>query len=201
VGESVVLGQGDDADLGKLGCEAFGATIARPRVHHDDALEARREPATGTMVFVHGEPAREGRRATLSVLLTAAANGARYDLDHPFVARELARVERRLGVPALRERLRDHVVLDPAHFGRHGTPGGALYGDVRGLTRSGPLHDFPHRDPRRPWLYRVGAGVHPGGGIPAVLGGAMIAVERLLSEAPAPSPSRGRSGDAAALVR
>lgn len=147
------------------------------------ALEARREPATGTMAFVHGAPAGDGRRATLSVLLTAAANGGRYDLDHPFVARELSRVERVLGAPALRERFRAHAVLDPAYFGRHGTPGGALYGDVRGLTRSGPLHDFPHRDPKRPWLYRVGAGVHPGGGIPAVLGGAMIAVEQLLAQA------------------
>jgi len=165
------------------------------------ALEARREPTTGTMAFVHGARARDGRRATLSVLLTAAANGARYDLDHPFVARELGRVERLLGVPALRDRFRAHAVLDPAYFDRHGSPGGALYGDVRGLTRSGPLHDFPHRDPARPWLYRVGAGVHPGGGIPAVLGGAMIAVEQLLAEAPGPRRAAGRPGGAPALVR
>lgn len=35
----------------------------------------------------------------------------------------------------------------------------------------------------RPW--RVGASVHPGGGIPAVLGGAMIAVSKLLAKNPA----------------
>ena len=35
----------------------------------------------------------------------------------------------------------------------------------------------------RPW--RAGASVHPGGGIPAVLGGAMIAVLKLLAKNPA----------------
>jgi phytoene dehydrogenase-like protein len=32
----------------------------------------------------------------------------------------------------------------------------------------------------RPWLWRVGASTHPGGGIPAVLGGTLIATEKLL---------------------
>ena len=45
---------------------------------------------------------------------------------------------------------------------------------------SGPLHRPRYSDRRRPWLWRVGASVHPGGGIPAVLGGAMISTGRLL---------------------
>ena len=40
MGKSVILGQGDGADVGKVGCQTIGATIARSRVHQDDALEA-----------------------------------------------------------------------------------------------------------------------------------------------------------------
>jgi phytoene desaturase len=47
---------------------------------------------------------------------------------------------------------------------------------------SGPLHVPGYSDPLRPWLWRVGASVHPGGGLPAVLGGAMMSTEKLLSK-------------------
>ncbi|HJQ29406.1 MAG TPA: FAD-dependent oxidoreductase, partial [Rubrobacter sp.] len=55
-----------------------------------------------------------------------------------------------------------------------------IYGAARPFWRSGPLHIPRHKDRRRPWLWRVGASVHPGGGIPAVLGGAMISTGRML---------------------
>ena len=71
-------------------------------------------------------------------------------------------------------------MLHPRYFGARGEPRGALYGAVRPFWRSGPLHRPRYNDPRRPWLWRVGASVHPGGGIPAVLGGAMISTNRLL---------------------
>ncbi|MCD0161634.1 NAD(P)/FAD-dependent oxidoreductase, partial [Deinococcus sp. 6YEL10] len=43
--------------------------------------------------------------------------------------------------------------------------------------RGGPLHPQPYR--LTPDLWQVGTGVHPGGGLPAILGGALI-VDRLL---------------------
>ena len=79
--------------------------------------------------------------------------------------------------------------------------GGALYGAVRAPWRAGPLHSPAHRSPLRPWLWRVGASVHPGGGLPAVLGGAMISTGKLLerlerdrSRAPADRRPRGLRG-------
>ncbi len=78
-----------------------------------------------------------------------------------------------------------NIVLDPQYYGSFGEPHGALYGAARPLWMSGPLHQPAHHDLRTPWLWRVGASVHPGGGIPAVLGGAMIAVSKLLAKHPA----------------
>jgi len=71
-------------------------------------------------------------------------------------------------------------VLGPGYFGQRGSVGGALYGEARPFWRSGPLHRPRYNGRRRPWLWRVGASVHPGGGIPAVLGGAMISTGRLI---------------------
>jgi phytoene desaturase len=71
-------------------------------------------------------------------------------------------------------------VLHPRYFGAWGSAGGALYGGVRPFWMSGPLHRPRYSDRRRPWLWRVGASVHPGGGIPAVLGGALICTSRML---------------------
>ncbi len=80
--------------------------------------------------------------------------------------------------------LDDHVVLDPQYYGTGGEPHGALYGAARPPWQSGPFHRPSYNDRWRPWLWRVGASVHPGGGIPAVVGGAMIATERLLRANP-----------------
>jgi phytoene desaturase len=147
------------------------------------SLEAGEEPRE-TMAFLNyyrrGEIyANEG--GTLALLLTAPANGREYGLEDPFVRREIERVSAAAG---LREPVTKYVgeyeVLDPRYFGTWGSVGGALYGAVRPFWRSGPLHRPLYNDRRRSWLWRVGASVHPGGGIPAVLGGAMISTGRML---------------------
>ena len=147
------------------------------------SLEAGEEPEE-TMAFVnHYRPGEvyPNERGTVALLLTAPPNGRAYGLEDPFVAREVERVGREIGLPKpVGEYLGEPEVLHPGYFGGWGATGGALYGAVRPFWMSGPLHRPPYSDRRRPWLWRVGASVHPGGGIPAVLGGAMISTSRLL---------------------
>lgn len=159
----------------------------RPDALHR-SLAAGDEPAD-TMAFVEHHRAGEVRtntRSTVGVLLTGPANDERYTLEHPFVQREIERISTVLGLDApLTDGMTDAVVLDPHYYGGFGEPHGALYGAARPPWRSGPFHQPSYRDLRAPWLWRVGASVHPGGGIPAVLGGAMIATSRLLAGHPA----------------
>ena len=148
-----------------------------------ESLEAGREPEE-TMAFVNHYRAGEvypNDGGTLALLLTAPANGRGYRLEDPFVEREIGRISRAVGLrrPATAF-FGEHLVLDPGYFGEWGGAGGALYGEARPFWRSGPLHRPRYNDRRRPWLWRVGASVHPGGGIPAVLGGAMISTGRLI---------------------
>jgi phytoene dehydrogenase-like protein len=148
-----------------------------------ESLEAGREPRE-TMAFLNyyrGGEIYPNEKGTLAVLLTAPANGREYDLEDPFVGREIERVWAAAGLqgPAGRY-FGEYEIFDPTYFGAWGSEGGALYGAVRPFWRSGPLHRPTYNDRRRPWLWRVGASVHPGGGIPAVLGGAMISTGRML---------------------
>jgi phytoene desaturase len=153
-----------------------------PRVLYR-SLEAGEEPRE-TMAFVNHYRRGEvypNEGGTLAVLLTAPANGREYGLEDPFVAREMDRVSAAAGLPDQATRyFGGYEILDPAYFGVWGSAEGALYGAVRPLWRSGPLHRPRYNDRGRPWLWRVGASVHPGGGIPAVLGGAMISTGKLL---------------------
>jgi phytoene desaturase len=147
------------------------------------SLEAGNEPRE-TMAFLNyyrGGEIYPNEGGTLAVLLTAPANGREYGLEDPFVRREIERVSAAAGLrePATRY-FGKYEIFDPGYFGAWGSAGGALYGAVRPIWRSGPLHRPPYNDRRRPWLWRVGASVHPGGGIPAVLGGAMISTGRML---------------------
>ena len=120
-------------------------------------------------------------RPTVAVLLTAPADGRHYDLDTPWVANEMARVSAAVGLDRpITELFRDHVVLDPRYFAGWGSAGGALYGATNPLWQSGPFHRPGYTSRAHPWLWRVGASVHPGGGIPAVLGGAMTAMHKLI---------------------
>jgi phytoene desaturase len=159
----------------------------RPAALHR-SLEAGDEPAD-TMVFVNQYRAGEvypNPRSTLGILLTAPADGRRYTAEHPFVRREVDRVSAAMGLDRpLTDLLDEQTVLDPRYYGEGGEPHGALYGAARPAWLSGPFHRPSYNDPWRPWLWRVGASVHPGGGIPAVVGGAMIAVTRLLRSSPA----------------
>lgn len=152
------------------------------------SLAAGDEPAD-TMAFVNHYRASEiypNDRSTLAVLLTSPADGQGYSLDHPFVTREIERISRVMGLDEpLTDGMTETTVLDPRYFGTFGEPHGALYGASRPLWMSGPLHQPAQHDLRAPWLWRVGASVHPGGGIPAVLGGAMIVASKLLKRHPA----------------
>ena len=147
------------------------------------SLEAGEEPEE-TMAFVnYYKPGEVYPNAvgTLALLLTAPPNGRVYGLNDAFVVREMERVGREIGLPrSFEEYLGKHIVLHPRYFVAQGASGGALYGEVRPIWRSGPFHRPPYSERGRPWLWRVGASVHPGGGIPAVLGGAMISMARLL---------------------
>ena len=147
------------------------------------SLEAAEEPWE-TMVFVNYYRPGEvypNKKGTLALLITAPPNGHSYGLGDAFVARELERVGHEIGLPhPVEEYFGEYEVLHPRYFGGWGAEGGALYGAIRPVWRSGPLHRPRYSDRRRPWLWRVGASVHPGGGIPAVLGGAMISTNRLL---------------------
>jgi phytoene desaturase len=147
------------------------------------SLEALEEPRE-TMAFVNyyrGGEVYPNDVGTLAILLTAPANGREYGLKDPFVAREIERVSEAAGLPGpATSYFGGYGLLDPAYFGGWGSEGGALYGAVRPFWRSGPLHKPRYNERRRPWLWRVGASVHPGGGIPAVLGGAMISTGRML---------------------
>jgi phytoene desaturase len=147
------------------------------------SLETGKEPRE-SMAFLNyyrGGEIYPNDGGTLAVLLTAPANGREYDLEDPFVRREIERVSAAAGLqePAMRY-FGEYEVLDPCYFGAWGSTGGALYGPVRPFWRSGPLHRPLYNDRGRSWLWRVGASVHPGGGIPAVLGGAMISTGRML---------------------
>ena len=147
------------------------------------SLEAGEEPPE-TMAFVNyyrGGEIYPNDGGTLAILLTAPANGREYGLKDPFVMREIERVSEAVGLPGpATGYFGDYGLLDPAYFGGWGSKGGALYGFVRPFWRSGPMHRPRYNERGRPWLWRVGASVHPGGGIPAVLGGAMISTGRML---------------------
>lgn len=127
-----------------------------------------------TLALIHAE----GRK--LAVLLTVPATGEALTLEHPWVRGQLQRVERALQVPGLLASASDIQALSPAFYALGGHPGGAIYGAAHPAWRGGPLHPNPYRLHARLW--QVGTGVHPGGGIPAILGGALI-VDRLLREA------------------
>lgn len=164
-------------------------TVTHSVVMPDDPAALHRSLEAGelpeqTMAFVNYYRPHEvypNERATVAVLLTAPADGQHYDLSHPWVQGEIARVSAAVGLDRpISELFSEHVVLDPQYFSGWGATGGALYGETNPFWRSGPFHRPGYSSLRRPWLWRVGASVHPGGGIPAVLGGAMISARSLV---------------------
>jgi phytoene desaturase len=170
-------------DHGELDLPPHSVVLpSSPKSLHS-SLEARAEPSE-TMAFVNYYRPGEiypNDKPTLAFLLTAPANGKEYGLSDSFVEGEIERVSEMVGLakPAT-EYFGENVVLHPKYFESGGSAGGALYGEARPFWRSGPFHRPRYSDTSRPWLWRVGASVHPGGGIPAVLGGAMASTGRLL---------------------
>ena len=148
-------------------------------------LEAGDEPNQTVVFLNHYRPGEvyPNEKGTVTLQLAVPASGKNYDLSDPLVRRESRRVEGALALPdPLEGYLEDHLVLDPAYFAEWGSVGGALYGVAHPFWQIGPLHRPLYSERRRPWLWRVGASVHPGGGVPAVLSGAMISTGRLLQK-------------------
>ena len=148
-------------------------------------LESGEEPEQTVVFLNHYRPGEiyPNEKGTVTLQLAVPASGKGYDLSDPFVRRESRRAEDALSLPRpLGDYLEEHVVLDPAYFAEWGSVGGAIYGVAHPFWQIGPLHRPLYSDRRRPWLWRVGASVHPGGGVPAVLSGAMISMGRLLGK-------------------
>jgi phytoene dehydrogenase-like protein len=148
-------------------------------------LESGVEPDETVVFLNHYRPGEvyPNENGTLTLQLAVPASGKSYELSDRFVARETRRVEEALALPRpLESYLEEHLVLDPAYFAEWGSVGGAIYGVAHPFWQIGPLHRPLYSDRRRPWLWRVGASVHPGGGVPAVLSGAMISMGRLLGK-------------------
>ena len=148
-----------------------------------DALDQKLVPQE-TMAFLNYYRPRHvypNSKATAAILLTAPANGSKFKLEDPFVQGELARISQKIGLDFnISELIEAHEILDPSYFAGFGAVGGALYGETRPMWQGGPFHMPSYSSIWRPWLWRVGASVHPGGGIPAVIGGSIISVSSLL---------------------
>ena len=148
-----------------------------------DSVLSRRFPRQ-TMSFVNYY--RTGHiypndKPTAAFLLAAPATGQPASVGDEWVQSELQRSVDAMGLDAKwSDLVADYHVLHPEYFAGFGATGGALYGAGRAWWRSGPFHTPGYRSARQRWLWRVGASVHPGGGIPAVLGGALIATARML---------------------
>jgi phytoene desaturase len=160
-------------------------------------------PPRQTMAFLNYYKPNEiypNSKPTVAVLLTAPADGKKYDLESPWVINEIKRISSLIGLKKpITEIFEDYKILTPKYFSEWGGYGGALYGDTRKFWQSGPFHKPSYVSGSKPWLWRVGASVHPGGGIPAVLGGSLIVTEQLLKFIQS-SDSSGSSGDAVILA-
>jgi phytoene desaturase len=148
-----------------------------------DSLGARKIPAQ-TMAFLNYYRAHTiypNEKPVAALLLTAPPNGMSASMDDPFVQSESRRFSDMLGLDrSITERMTDYQILHPEYFASFGAVGGALYGAPAPWWRSGPFHTPGYTSLGKPWLWRVGSSVHPGGGIPAVLGGVLIATRRML---------------------
>lgn len=146
-------------------------------------LQKNQEPEQ-TMAFVNYYKPNEiyqNSKPTVAVLLTAAADGQKADLTTPWVAKELKRISEVMGLGGdIQNLFESHEILHPSYFASIGGPLGAIYGKKNPLWQSGPFHAPSYRSLFRPWLYLVGSSVHPGGGMPAVMGGAMNSIRGLL---------------------
>ena len=154
----------------------------RPAELFDDL--GKRAVPSQTMAFLNYYRANTiypNDKPVAALLLTAPPNGMSASITDDFVQSESKRFSDMLGLDrGIIERMTDYTILDPEYFSGFGAVGGALYGAPAPWWRSGPFHTPAYNSPLTPWLWRVGSSVHPGGGIPAVLGGVLIATRRML---------------------
>lgn len=154
----------------------------RPAELFDDL--GKRVVPSQTMAFLNYYRANTiypNDKPVAALLLTAPPNGMSASITDDFVKSESRRFSDMLGLDrGIIERMTDYTILDPEYFSGFGAVGGALYGAPAPWWRSGPFHTPAYNSPLTPWLWRVGSSVHPGGGIPAVLGGVLIATRRML---------------------
>jgi phytoene desaturase len=139
-----------------------------------------------TMAFVNyylPNDIYQNQKPTVAILLTAASDGKSYDLQSDWVRNELNRISKLIGLEKpIDEYFEEYKILDPEYFDSFGGGNGALYGATKPLWQAGPLSVPAAHNPLRPWLYRVGASTHPGGGMPAVLGGALVTSKRIIAK-------------------
>jgi phytoene dehydrogenase-like protein len=91
----------------------------------------------------------------------------------------LSKLNRNLGVQ-LEDFIETEEVLDPVKIEiQTSSHQGSLYGSASNSKFSAFLR-HPNFSTQLKGLYFCGGSVHPGGGIPAVLGGALISTNRLL---------------------
>lgn len=160
-------------------------SVMMPDTPHElfEALGKRTVP-TQTMAFLNYYRANTiypNDKPVAALLLTAPPNGMSATLEDDFVQTESRRFSDMLGLErGIIERMTDYQILHPEYFSGFGATGGALYGAPAPWWRSGPFHTPAYNSPMTPWLWRVGSSVHPGGGIPAVLGGVLISTRRML---------------------
>ncbi|HYH83660.1 MAG TPA: phytoene desaturase [Longimicrobium sp.] len=109
----------------------------------------------------------------------------------PYFERVLAELERRV-LPGIRENVISQMSLTPREF-EHDlrSVDGAAFGPEPILTQSAWFR-YHNQSGDVPGLYFVGAGTHPGGGVPGVLSSAKV-LERVAPrpERPVPVPARG----------
>lgn len=144
----------------------------------------KRQRPQETMAFLNYYRAGDiypNTQPVAALLLTAPPDGKACSFEDDFVQRESRRFSDLLGLSKpITEMMTEHTILDPEYFAGFGAVGGALYGAPAPWWRSGPFHSPAYNSKRTPWLWRVGSSVHPGGGIPAVLGGVLISTRRML---------------------
>ena len=136
---------------------------------------------------------------TFYVLSPVPNNRGGVDWDRerePYFERVLEELDRRL-IPGIRENLACSLTLTPREFERDlRSVDGAAFGPEPILTQSAWFR-YHNASDDVPGLFFVGAGTHPGGGVPGVLCSAKV-LERVAPRPAAPVPlPRPRAATAA----
>src|SRR3712207_2407182 len=94
------------------------------------SLEIGEEPAEAMAFVDYYRPGElyPNQKGVLALGLTAPPNGREYGLEDAFVAREMQRVGRTLGLPRpVSEYFEEYEVLHPRYFGESGSAGGGVH--------------------------------------------------------------------------